>query len=172
MGKIAILFFFLSPTITFALNCVDVSNAGTTAVNGTYEDTELTQYTEPIYYSGTYYIYRRSDAWGIDNDYNCDIGCSTIEYYSLSSGTNDPPGGTNWTESGVDGEVPAPDLSNIYTCTEEETGTSTPTTATTTMDVMALGSIVLGLGIIATMMFIGLVGYIFNRISSKKPWKY
>jgi len=50
--------------------------------------------------------------------------------------------------------------------------TEPPATATTTGDIMALGSIVLGLGIIATMMFIGLVGYIFNRISSKKPWKY
>jgi len=51
-------------------------------------------------------------------------------------------------------------------------GEATSTTATTTSEIMALGSIVLGLGIIIALMMIGFTGYIFNRISTKKPWKY
>jgi len=50
-------------------------------------------------------------------------------------------------------------------------GTNTNTATGTPTDI-ALGSIVLGLGIIITLVMILFVGFIFNRISSKKPWKY
>jgi len=55
---------------------------------------------------------------------------------------------------------------------EEEQPVGTSTIATTTADVMALGSITLGLGIIITLMMLGYAGFIFNRISNKKPWKH
>lgn len=43
--------------------------------------------------------------------------------------------------------------------------------ASTTDELRALGTISFGLGIIIVLMFLGFTGYIFNKISSKKPWK-
>jgi len=53
---------------------------------------------------------------------------------------------------------------------EEETPVATTTVATTTAQQDA-GGVAFGLAILNTFVFLGFCGYIFNRISSKKPWK-
>jgi len=48
-------------------------------------------------------------------------------------------------------------------------GSSTTTTATSTEAI--LGSISFGLAIIITILFIAVIGYVYNKITPKKPWQ-
>ena len=61
--------------------------------------------------------------------------------------------------------------SNIYITYKEPT-ISTSTGTTTSMTNTMLGSINVGLAIIVTLLFIIIIGFIFNNIDLKKPWQH
>jgi len=69
--------------------------------------------------------------------------------------------------SSMDDSSNKPYLEITYTATEEPptTGTSTATSTAT------MGDIAFGITIIITLLSLGLVGFAFNSISKRKPWK-
>ena len=62
--------------------------------------------------------------------------------------------------------------SSIHITYKEATDISTSTGTTTSMTNTMLGSINVGLAIIVTLLFIIIIGFIFNNIDLKKPWQH
>jgi len=80
-------------------------------------------------------------------------------YYGAGNDTTTPETVT-WAVSG--GAGPA----GTFTCTEVPVVPYNPATTTEAY----LGSIAFGQAIIITLMSLGLIGYVYNKITAKKPW--
>jgi len=148
------------PTKTFAENCYLLTNFGTSNVNGTY--TEYSTYnSKPTYFNQSNYIFWMSSGYWLIKGSITDNN----SLYYIQSNDATPPTGTSWILNL--GTPPAGTVSTTE-CEEEPPETPANTGSTTSA---TLNDVTLGLGIIITLMFLGYIGFIFNRISSKKPWK-
>lgn len=58
-----------------------------------------------------------------------------------------------------------------WVCIQQDASTTECNSVATSTEVSYLGTLNFGVAIIITFIFLGFLGYIFNRISSKKPWK-
>ena len=167
--KAIIIFFFIFPFVASATYCIDISGAGTSGINGTYEDTGLTAQSNPVFglqEEYAYYLYRRSDAWGIGTDYTCQDGCSDLGYYNLDTGY--PPPSSSWVTNsggGEPGSEPPPSLSSVYECVEGgggSIGVGTPTTTVVYADWIYVNT-----WIIFLLAFLG-AGTVFSLFKSQK----
>lgn len=143
---------------------VSLSNNTWYMMTGTYDGSEA------CFYLDTVEVKCEAHSWNTVNS-KLEIGVENTTNYFLTGDID---------EMGIWGRVlESSEILELYNSGAgitysdiqgEETGGGTAV-ATTTNDILALGSLNFALGIIIVLMMLGFTGYIFNRISSKKPWK-
>jgi len=164
IGLISSIFFITSFTSAFAV-CYDLSGAGSTAANGTYEDTGTAYNGYPSYFNGTMYLFKfaGNSYWML----NTVVDSSSGYYYYLSTPEFPSPIGGYDTIGAGAGGWPTAVLGDC-----EEEATTTPSTTASSTFIENLGDVTFGLAIIITLMSLGLIGFVYNTFNKrKKPWQ-
>jgi len=164
MKKFFVLFLFLISPITVLGADYCVSGAGS-PIDGEYSvGADIGGY--PAYYSAgidAVFMYTGYYEIRLLSDY------ASYGYYHDSAGS----GGSYLTIDSINniGVSPVPSIvsggCSTPTPTPSPTGTSTVATSTEAY----LGTLVLGNGIIITLLFLMVMGFLYNSFSTKKPWR-
>jgi len=153
---------------TFDGNCYTLAGwNNNTIVNGSYTETTPLNNTENVFTNSDYFMYitqvSGSYYWVLNTTVQ---GNNTSnEYYADWGGTlpPDPPESLTWNTS--TGVAPAGTVS-LVSCGGGGSGTTTVATSTEAL----LGTIAFGQGIQIVILFLMVIGFLYNNMSKKKPW--
>jgi len=162
---IGLMGFVLSPVLVLA-DCISATGFGTSAVNGTYTDRGVTVAGQASYTNGTYLMFACNTPGNASVINATVVDCSASSQYYSSYSTFIH---ASWT---VDAGT-SPGGATASTSCPGEGGTASTTATSTDMTETdkLLGSIAFGQTIIITILFVGLVGYVYNKMTPKKPWQ-